>query len=168
MHGPRIKHPFTSIIKESTRCCQNRFRFKTEILGLKIHKKNCYWCMKTLDYWLNKSYKHAETKIESKRNLKRVIKTMFFGWTWRTFNSKNPEMPFWSFKLLVFDLNKPHCHIHNVLIKTNNKKPQIMENIHEIPKTKTPTLLTTNQYIKFTSKTNSLGQKSSSGTKDMS
>jgi len=43
-----------------------------------------------------------------------------------------------------------------------------MENIHEIPKTKTPTLLTTNQYIKFTSKTNSLGQKSSSGTKDMS
>ena len=32
--------------------------------------------MKTLNYRLNKSYKHAETKIESKQNLK--LKTMFF------------------------------------------------------------------------------------------
>jgi len=40
-----------------------------------------------------------------------------------------------------------------------------MENIHKIPKTKTTALLTTNQCIK---KTNSLGQKSSLGTKDMS
>jgi hypothetical protein len=42
-----------------------------------------------------------------------------------------------------------------------------MENMHEIPKTKTTNLLTANQCIKFTSKTNFLGQKSSLGTKDM-
>ena len=35
--------------------------------------------MKTLDYRLNKSHRYAETKIESKRNLKLVLKTMFFG-----------------------------------------------------------------------------------------
>jgi len=61
-------------------------------LRIKNLHKTCYWCMKTLNYQLSKSYKHAETKIESKRNLKLVPKIMFFRWTWRTFNNKNPEM----------------------------------------------------------------------------
>ena len=67
IHKSRIKHPFTSIIKESIRYCQNEFQFKIKNLGLKIYiKKTCYWCMKILDYWLNKSHKHVKTKIESK------------------------------------------------------------------------------------------------------
>ena len=65
IHRSRIKHPFTSIIKESIRYCQNEFQFKIKILGLKIYKKKtCYWCMKILDYWLNKSHKYVKTKIE--------------------------------------------------------------------------------------------------------
>jgi len=42
-----------------------------------------------------------------------------------------------------------------------------MENMYEIPNTKIVALLTNNQCIKFTSKINSLGQKSSSGTKNI-
>jgi hypothetical protein len=39
IHRSRIKHPFTLIIKESIRFCQNEFQFKIKILGLKIYKK---------------------------------------------------------------------------------------------------------------------------------
>ena len=42
-----------------------------------------------------------------------------------------------------------------------------MKNMHEISKIKTTVLLTVNQCIKFTSKTQSLGHKSSSRTKKM-
>jgi len=82
-HKSGIKGLFASIIFKLT------WFLSKEGFSLKPNPKietlkNMLLMQNNLDYWLIMMYKHAKTKTNLKRNLKLVLKIVFFRWIWRT------------------------------------------------------------------------------------